>query len=205
MASVVSRLARYPSEYRLEAFRLLRNRLPCARRLRSKCCLTTINLVAPERRSSHFVSDFTRNGLFGGPGLASVTPVAWSRPPSCAHGVPVMTEHPGGLPDAHTVHHHGPANTQIRLHVIHPSHHPWGDYDPMDGGGRYSIQPPNVSSQAAHVVHFNSASYTRASSPASALPQPASKTRPWPKTSPPSGILPIPGCPLWGSQPGVGM
>ena len=68
----------------------------------------------------------------------------------------------------------------------------------MDGGGRCSIQPPNVSSQAAHVVHFNSASYTRASSPASALPQPASKTRPWPKTSPPSGILPIPGCPLSG-------
>ena len=48
-------------------------------------------------------------------------------------------------------------------------------------------------------------SIPRASSPASALAQPASKTRPWPKTSSPSGILPIPGCPLWGNQPGAGM
>ena len=39
-------------------------------------------------------------------------------------------------------------------------------------------------------------SIPKASSPASALPQPASKTRPWPKTSSPSGILPVPGGPL---------
>ena len=48
-------------------------------------------------------------------------------------------------------------------------------------------------------------SIRRASSPASALPQPVSKTRPWPRTSSPSGMLPIPGCPLWGSQPGAAM
>ena len=41
MATVVSRLARYPSEYRLEAFRLLMNRLPDSRRLWSKTCLAT--------------------------------------------------------------------------------------------------------------------------------------------------------------------
>ena len=68
MPRVVSRLARYPSEYRLEAFRLLRNRFPWARRLWSKTCLTTIHLVAPERKSRHFVSDCTRKCLAGGPG-----------------------------------------------------------------------------------------------------------------------------------------
>ena len=50
-----------PSEYRLEVFRLLRNRLPYARRLWSKGCLTTIHLVAPERKSRHFISGFNRN------------------------------------------------------------------------------------------------------------------------------------------------
>ena len=59
ISTVVSKLARYPSEYRLEAFRLLRNRLPESRRLRSKICLTTIHLMAPERKSRHFVSDYT--------------------------------------------------------------------------------------------------------------------------------------------------
>ena len=59
MATLVERLERYPSEYRLEAFRLLINRLPDSRRLRSKTCLTTIHLVAPERKSRHFVSDYT--------------------------------------------------------------------------------------------------------------------------------------------------
>ena len=68
MATVVSRLARYPSEYRLEAFRLLMNRLPDSRRLWSKTCLTTIHLVAPERKSRHFVSDYTLNCGNGGPG-----------------------------------------------------------------------------------------------------------------------------------------
>ena len=34
--------------------------------------------------------------------------------------------------------------------------------------------------------------------------RPASRTRQWPGTSSPSGILPIPGGPLWGSQPGAG-
>ena len=47
-------------------------------------------------------------------------------------------------------------------------------------------------------------SIPRGSSPASALPQPASRTRPWPGISSPSGIPPIPGGPLWGSQPGAG-
>ena len=33
------------------------------------------------------------------------------------------------------------------------------DFEPMDGGGRYSIQSPNVSNLSAHVAHFNSADY----------------------------------------------
>ena len=59
MATVLSRLSRYPSEYRFEALRLMMNRLPYARRLWSKTCLTDIHLVAPERKSRHFVSDYT--------------------------------------------------------------------------------------------------------------------------------------------------
>ena len=57
-----------PSEYRLEAFRLVMKRLPESRRLWSKTCLTGIHLVAPERKSRHFVSEFTRSKLIGGPG-----------------------------------------------------------------------------------------------------------------------------------------
>ena len=32
--------------------------------------------------------------------------------------------------------------------------------DPLDGGSRYGIQPPNVSKLSAYMVHFNSAFYT---------------------------------------------
>ena len=32
--------------------------------------------------------------------------------------------------------------------------------DPMDGGSRYGIQPPNVSGLSAFVVQFTSADYT---------------------------------------------
>ena len=66
MPRVVSRLARYPSECLLEAFRLLRNRFPLARRLWSKCCLATIHLVSPESKNRHFVSEFTIDELSGG-------------------------------------------------------------------------------------------------------------------------------------------
>ena len=31
--------------------------------------------------------------------------------------------------------------------------------DPLDGGRRYGIQPPNVSDLSAYVAHFNSAFY----------------------------------------------
>ena len=33
--------------------------------------------------------------------------------------------------------------------------------DPLDGGSRYGIQPPNVSELSAYMVHFNSAFYTK--------------------------------------------
>ena len=48
-------------------------------------------------------------------------------------------------------------------------------------------------------------SILRASSPASALPRPAPRTRHWPRISSPSGILPTPGCPPWGRRPWAGM
>ena len=35
------------------------------------------------------------------------------------------------------------------------------EFEPMDGGGRYSIQSPNVSNLSAHVAHFTSAFYTQ--------------------------------------------
>jgi hypothetical protein len=36
------------------------------------------------------------------------------------------------------------------------------EYNPMDGGRRYSFQPPNVSGQSAHMAHYTSAVYTTA-------------------------------------------
>ena len=62
-----------------------------------------------------------------------------------AHGVPVQAESPGGIPYAHPLHHHRPANPEIYVHLVHPSHHPWVGYNPMDDGRRYSIQSPILS------------------------------------------------------------
>ena len=45
------------------------------------------------------------------------------RAASCAP-CPGATEHPGSLPDAHALHHHRPANPQVYVHHVHPSHHP---------------------------------------------------------------------------------
>ena len=75
------------------------------------------------------------------------------------YSVPVQPEHLGGFPDAHALHHHRPADPQIRFHLVHSWHHPWVENDPMDGGRRYDIQPPFVSDLSAHVVQFNSADY----------------------------------------------
>ena len=41
-----------------------------------------------------------------------------------AHRVSVQPEHPGSLPDAHAFHHYRPADPQIHVHSIHPSHRP---------------------------------------------------------------------------------
>ena len=38
--------------------------------------------------------------------------------------VPVQAELSGGFPNAHALHHHRPANPQIYVHCVHPSHHP---------------------------------------------------------------------------------
>ena len=41
-----------------------------------------------------------------------------------AHRVPVQPEHASGLPRAHTIHHAGPAQPRVHLHLVHPSHLP---------------------------------------------------------------------------------
>ena len=43
-----------------------------------------------------------------------------------AHGVPVQPQLSGDLPNTLTLHHHRPANPQIYVHSVHPSHHPRG-------------------------------------------------------------------------------
>ena len=48
------------------------------------------------------------------------------------HGVPVQTEHPGCFPNTLALHHHRPANPQIYVHSVHPSHHPWGRLQPYE-------------------------------------------------------------------------
>ena len=41
-----------------------------------------------------------------------------------AHRVPVQAKLSGDLPNTLTLHHHRPANPQIYVHSVHPSHHP---------------------------------------------------------------------------------
>ena len=49
-----------------------------------------------------------------------------------AHRVPMHVEHPGSLPNAHSLHHAGPAHPKIYVHVKHPSHLPWAEYQPHE-------------------------------------------------------------------------
>ena len=49
-----------------------------------------------------------------------------------AHRVPVQTKLSGNLPNTLTLHHHRPANPQIHVHAVHPSHHPWGRIQPCE-------------------------------------------------------------------------
>ena len=53
-----------------------------------------------------------------------------------------------------------PADPQIHVPLVHPSHPHKHDFGPMNGGGRYSIQSLNVSNLSAHVVQFSSADYS---------------------------------------------
>ena len=70
--------------------------------------------------------DDAGEGLEFGPVRRALSPVTrWRRiGQHLAHRVPVQTEHPGSLPNAHPIHHHCPANPQIYVHAVHPSHHP---------------------------------------------------------------------------------
>ena len=49
-----------------------------------------------------------------------------------AHSVPVQAKLSGDLPNTLTLHHHCPANPQIYVHSVHPSHHPWGRLQPYE-------------------------------------------------------------------------
>ena len=62
-----------------------------------------------------------------------------------AHCVPVQAEHPGRLPNAHAFDHHCLADPQYTsTWYIHPTIQRL-IFQPMDGRGRSSLQPPNVS------------------------------------------------------------
>ena len=77
-----------------------------------------------------------------------------------AHRVPVQTEHPGGFPNAHPLHHAGPANPRVHLHCKHPSHLPKTDTQPYERQRTVRFfRRHNSARGAAHVVHFTSAFY----------------------------------------------
>ena len=67
------------------------------------------------------VNDARKGLQLGAPGC-SLPPV--TRRNGVGHhfpySVPVQPEHPGGLPNAQTLHHHRPADPQIRFHLVHP-------------------------------------------------------------------------------------
>ncbi len=62
----------------------------------------------------------------------SLSPVARRRGVGqhLAHRVPVQAKLSADLPNALALHHHRPANPQIYVHLVHPSHHPWGRLQP---------------------------------------------------------------------------
>ena len=80
-----------------------------------------------------------------------------------AHGVPVQAKLSGDLPNTLTLHHHRPANPKIYVHLVHPSHHPWGRLQPY---GRWravqfstaecqSVNPPTWSTLSPPITaHF---------------------------------------------------
>ena len=63
-----------------------------------------------------------------------LSPVPWRHGVGqhLAHSVPVQTKLSGDLPNTLTLHHHRPANPQIYVHSVHPSHHPWGRLQPYE-------------------------------------------------------------------------
>ena len=88
-----------------------------------------------------------------------------------AHCVPVQTEHPGGFPNAHPLHHAGPANPRVHLHCKHPSHLPKTDTQPY--GRRWAVRFPAAINQPAEPPTW------------STLPPPFTGRLPW-RTSPSS-------------------
>ena len=70
--------------------------------------------------------DDTSEGLQFGPLGRTLSPVSRRDRVGqhLAHGVPVQAKLSGDLPNTLTLHHHHPANPQIYVHSVHPSHHP---------------------------------------------------------------------------------
>ena len=79
------------------------------------------------------VDDAGKRLQLGAPGR-SLSPVARRHGVGqhLAHGVPVQAKLSGNLPNTLTLHHHRPANPQIYVHAVHPSHHPWGRLQPYE-------------------------------------------------------------------------
>ena len=79
------------------------------------------------------VDDAGKRLQLGAPGW-SLSPVARRHGVGqhLAHRVPVQAKLSGDLPNTLTLHHHRPANPQIHVHAVHPSHHPWGRIQPYE-------------------------------------------------------------------------
>ena len=80
-----------------------------------------------------------------------------SRPASCSP-CPGASRTSGGFPKAHPIHHR-PANLYTSTVYIPDTIQRVVAY-PLDDGGRYSIQAPNVSNLSAHAAQFTSAAYS---------------------------------------------
>jgi len=85
------------------------------------------------------------------------SPAGQSRPASCSP-CPGAGRTSGGFQKAHPIHHR-PANLYTSTVYIPDTIQRVVAY-PLDDGGRYSIQPPNVSNLSAHAAQFTSADYS---------------------------------------------
>ena len=69
-------------------------------------------------------------------------PSVWRYRVSILRSVPVQTEHPGGFPNAHPLHHAGPANPRVHLHQTSIAPSERLILSLTKGRGRYDFPPP---------------------------------------------------------------